>query len=62
MKTQYTLSQANLCPQAADDLIGYLYLLIEELQIKYCDQELTTRLNALTPNEEPLQFDDDIPF
>ena len=62
MKTQCTLSQAHLCPQAVDELITFLYLLIGELQIKYCDQESITRLNALTPNEEPLQFDDDIPF
>ncbi|MBL4613782.1 MAG: hypothetical protein JKY27_02755 [Magnetovibrio sp.] len=62
MTTKYKLSQAHLCPQAADELIGYLYLLIEELQLKYCDQELTTRLNELTPDEEFHQFNDDISF
>ena len=60
MTTKYKLAQAHLCPRAADELIGYLYLLIEELQLKYCEQELTIMLNELTPDEESHQFDEDI--
>ncbi|VAW77216.1 hypothetical protein MNBD_GAMMA13-667 [hydrothermal vent metagenome] len=62
MKPQYDLSQAHLCSQAADELIGYLYLLIEELQLNYCEQELTAMLNEPIPDEECDKFDDDISF
>lgn len=41
----------HLCQQEVDELIGYLYLLIDELQQKYCQKELTKFIDNLDEGE-----------
>ena len=63
MSTRYNRSQARLSQQAADELIGYLYLLIEELQLKYCHEEIAKTQDCINVEEgEFPDFDDNIPF
>jgi len=40
------------CQQEVDELIGYLYLLIDELQQKYCQEELARLIEHLDEGEE----------
>jgi len=59
---------AHISQQKADELIGYLYLLIDELQQKYCQKELTKFIDnldeeALEKGEEiTIEFNERIPF
>ncbi len=63
MQTRLKRNNAHLCPKAADELIGYLYLLIDELQLKYCQEELAKVINELDIDENQApEFDDKIPF
>lgn len=59
----------HLSQQEVDELIGYLYLLIDELQQKYCQEELTKFIDnldeekALDKGEKiTVEFNDRIPF
>jgi hypothetical protein len=65
MSTKYDLSKAILSQQAADELIGYLMLLVEELQLKYCSEEVVKYVDDIgteTDGGEDIPFDDKIPF
>lgn len=65
MKTKYKLAQAHLCPRAADELIGYLMILIEELQLKYCSQnfdECFEDIETETKKGQRVLFDIPEPF
>lgn len=63
MSTKYNRSKAKLSQQAADELIGYLHLLIEELQLKYSHKEVAKTQDCINAEEgEFPDFDDNIPF
>ncbi|PCH93609.1 MAG: hypothetical protein COB83_13575 [Gammaproteobacteria bacterium] len=63
MHTKLRLKNTHLCPQAADELIGYLYLLIDELQLKYHQEELAKVINNLDKDESQAPgFNDELPF
>jgi hypothetical protein len=63
MSTKYNRSQAKLSQGAADELIGYLHLLIEELQLKYCHEEIAKTQDCIEVEEVIYpDFDDNIPF
>ena len=50
------------CQQEVDELIGYLYLLIDELEQKYCQEEFAKLINNLDEGEIAVEFNDRIPF
>ena len=46
-----------------EELIGYLYQLIEELQTKYCGKELAEMLHTFRESDDEFEFlNGDIPF
>jgi len=55
-------ANTHSCQQEVDELVGYLYLLIEELQQKYCQEELTKFIDNLDEEEIAVEFNDRIPF
>jgi len=55
-------SNTHRCQQEVDELIGYLYLLIDELQQKYCQEELAKLIDNLDEEEIAVEFNDRIPF
>ena len=63
MSAKYNRSQAKLSQGAADELIGYLHLLIEELQLKYCHEETAETQDCIGEEQDEYpDFDDNIPF
>jgi hypothetical protein len=52
MLKKYGVNDAHLTQRAADELIGYLYLLIEELQEKYGGELLEDQVEE-RPAEKP---------
>lgn len=64
MSTKYTRQKAKLSQKAADELIGYLHLLIEELQLKYCREAVVKTVDCIGTKGEDviIDFDDNIPF
>jgi hypothetical protein len=64
MSTTYNRMKARLSQQAADEMIGYLYLLIDELQSKYCSVEVAKKVDPIGTKADDviIDFDDNIPF
>lgn len=64
MSTTYNRMKARLSQQAADEMIGYLYLLIDELQLKYCSEEIAKTIDCAETKADVviIDFDDNIPF
>jgi hypothetical protein len=63
MSTTYNRMKARLSRQAADEMIGCLYLLIDELQSKYCSEEVAKTVDCIsTKADDVIDFDDKIPF
>jgi len=61
MSKKHSVQQAHLTQQAADELIGYLYLLIEDLQEKYCSPQLEEEPED-NWGEQSADFNDKLPF
>ena len=64
MSKKYTSEDVRLCRQSADELIGYLYLLIEEIGIKYYGEWPVTEREEYEHQEVKINFDldEEIPF
>jgi hypothetical protein len=64
MSSTYNRMKARLSQQAADEMIGYLDLLIDELQSKYCSEEVAKTIDCIDTKADDvvIDFDDNIPF
>jgi hypothetical protein len=63
MLTKYSSAEVTLSKEAAEVLIGYLYIQIEELQVKYCSAEIANVIDDIDSKEDKLiPWDDDMSF
>jgi hypothetical protein len=64
MLTKYKNEDVQLSKEAAEILIGYLYIQIEELQVKYCSEDIARDIEETSSKEESefIPWSNDMPF
>jgi hypothetical protein len=63
MLTKYRSVEVTLNKKSAEVLIGYLYIQIEELQLKYLSGEMANVIDDIDPEEDEFEpWDDDMSF